>query len=117
MTEARRVEPRRHEGEQLGELREDQHLVALGDQLGKRREQGVQLGARGVAQLRIGQDRHVQVRKFVCVGTLEERIDEMIAAKRELSALTVQAGEGWLADLGDAEVLDLLALRDDAVSE
>lgn len=66
---------------------------------------------------RIGQDRHVQVRKFVCVGTLEERIDEMIAAKRELSALTVQAGEGWLADLGDAEVLDLLALRDDAVSE
>ena len=66
---------------------------------------------------RIGQDRHVQVRKFVCVGTLEERIDEMIAAKRELSALTVQAGESWLSELGDAEVLDLLALRDEAVSQ
>ncbi len=66
---------------------------------------------------RIGQDQHVQVRKFVCVGTLEERIDEMITAKRELSALTVRAGESWLADLGDAEVLDLLALRDEAVSQ
>ncbi|GED98338.1 DEAD/DEAH box helicase [Gordonia crocea] len=66
---------------------------------------------------RIGQDRHVQVRKFVCVGTLEERIDEMIAAKRELSALTVQTGESWISDLGDAEVLDLLALRDEAVSQ
>ncbi|MFT4199989.1 DEAD/DEAH box helicase [Gordonia sp. (in: high G+C Gram-positive bacteria)] len=66
---------------------------------------------------RIGQRQHVQVRKFVCVGTLEERIDEMIAAKRELSALTVRTGESWLADLGDAEVFDLLALRDEAVSE
>ncbi|QKT07835.1 DEAD/DEAH box helicase [Gordonia sp. X0973] len=66
---------------------------------------------------RIGQEQHVQVRKFVCVGTLEERIDEMIAAKRELSALTVRAGESWLADLADEAVFDLLALRDEAVSE
>ncbi|MFT3900571.1 MAG: DEAD/DEAH box helicase [Gordonia sp. (in: high G+C Gram-positive bacteria)] len=66
---------------------------------------------------RIGQEQHVQVRKFVCVGTLEERIDEMITAKRELSALTVSAGESWLADLADDEVFDLLALRDEAVSE
>lgn len=66
---------------------------------------------------RIGQERGVQVRKFMCIGTLEERIDEMIAGKRELAALTVSAGESWLSDLRDDEVLDLLALRDEAVSE
>jgi SNF2 family DNA or RNA helicase len=66
---------------------------------------------------RIGQERPVQVRKFMCIGTLEERIDEMIAGKRELAALTVGAGESWLSDLRDDEVLDLLALRDEAVSE
>lgn len=66
---------------------------------------------------RIGQTRAVQVRKFVCVGTLEERIDELIAAKRELSSLTVATGEGWLADLGNDALFDLLALRDEAVGE
>ena len=30
---------------------------------------------------RIGQTRRVQVHKFVCVGTLEEKIDEMIEAE------------------------------------
>ena len=66
---------------------------------------------------RIGQTRDVQVRKFVCVGTLEERIDELIARKRELSALTVGTGETWLSDLGDDELFDLIALRDEAVGE
>ncbi|MFC0314231.1 DEAD/DEAH box helicase [Gordonia phosphorivorans] len=66
---------------------------------------------------RIGQTRAVQVRKFVCVGTLEERIDELIAAKRELSSLTVATGESWLADLGDDALLDLLSLRAEAVGE
>ncbi|MFZ2512395.1 MAG: DEAD/DEAH box helicase [Gordonia sp. (in: high G+C Gram-positive bacteria)] len=66
---------------------------------------------------RIGQTRAVQVRKFVCVGTLEERIDELIAAKRELSSLTVATGESWLSDLGDDALFDLLALRDEAVGE
>ncbi|WP_440713186.1 DEAD/DEAH box helicase [Gordonia sp. FQ] len=66
---------------------------------------------------RIGQTRAVQVRKFVCVGTLEERIDELIAAKRELSSLTVSTGETWLGDLGDDALFDLLALRAEAVGE
>ncbi|GAC66397.1 DEAD/DEAH box helicase [Gordonia soli] len=66
---------------------------------------------------RIGQTRRVQVSRFVCVGTIEERIDDMIAAKRELSRLTVDAGESWLADLGDEALLDLFRLRDEAVSE
>ncbi|WP_237002903.1 DEAD/DEAH box helicase [Gordonia liuliyuniae] len=66
---------------------------------------------------RIGQTRNVQVRKFVCVGTLEERIDEMVTAKRELSQLTVKTGESWLSDLDDDALFDLLALREEAVGE
>ncbi|NLE78749.1 MAG: DEAD/DEAH box helicase [Rhodococcus sp.] len=66
---------------------------------------------------RIGQQRNVQVRKFVCVGTLEERIDEMIASKRELSKLTVSTGESWLTELDDDSLMDLLSLRDEAVGE
>ncbi|GEE03687.1 helicase HelZ [Gordonia spumicola] len=66
---------------------------------------------------RIGQTKNVQVRKFVCVGTLEERIDEMVTAKRELSQLTVRTGESWLTDLDNAALFDLLALRDEAVGE
>lgn len=66
---------------------------------------------------RIGQQRAVQVRKFVCVGTLEERIDEMIDTKRELAQLSVATGESWLSDLGDDELFDLFRLRDEAVSE
>ena len=34
---------------------------------------------------RIGQPRNVQVHKFVCAGTLEERIDQMIATRSELA--------------------------------
>ena len=59
----------------------------------------------------------MQVRKFVCVGTLEERIDEMIASKRELSKLTVSTGESWLTELDDDSLMDLLSLRDEAVGE
>lgn len=66
---------------------------------------------------RIGQTKRVQVRKFVCVGTLEERIDSVIAAKRELVDLTVSTGESWLGELGDDELLELMALGGDAVGD
>ncbi|WP_019200327.1 DEAD/DEAH box helicase [Tsukamurella sp. 1534] len=64
---------------------------------------------------RIGQTRAVQVRKFVCAGTLEERIDGVIAAKRELSDMTVKVGESWLTELNNDELYELIALREDAV--
>ena len=59
----------------------------------------------------------MQVRKFVCVGTLEERIDQMIVAKKELAGLTISSGEHWLGDIGNDELFELFALRDTAVSE
>jgi len=66
---------------------------------------------------RIGQQRNVQVRKFVCVGTVEERIDAMIESKRQLAERIVGTGEARLTDLTLAELRDLVALSDDAVAE
>ena len=66
---------------------------------------------------RIGQHRDVQVRKFVCVGTLEERIDRMIEDKRELAERIVGSGEGWLTELSTAQIRELVALSADAVAE
>ena len=61
---------------------------------------------------RIGQRRNVQVHKLVSSGTVEERIDEMITAKRDLAARAVGTGEEWLTGLSGAELSDLVSLRD-----
>jgi SNF2 family DNA or RNA helicase len=66
---------------------------------------------------RIGQTRNVQVRKFICVGTLEERIDAMIEQKKALADRVVGTGEAWLTELSTAELRGLLELSPDAVSE
>jgi superfamily II DNA or RNA helicase len=66
---------------------------------------------------RIGQTRTVHVHKFVCVGTLEERIDQMIEQKTELAQNIVGAGEDWLTELSSRQLRDLLALRDTAMEE
>jgi SNF2 family DNA or RNA helicase len=66
---------------------------------------------------RIGQKRNVQVRKFVCTGTLEERIDEMIEGKKALADLVVGGGESWLTELSTSELRSVLALSEGAVGE
>ncbi len=66
---------------------------------------------------RIGQRRNVQVRKFVCVGTLEERIDAMIEEKKALAEQIVGTGEGWLTELSVDDLRSVLTLSPDAVSE
>ncbi|MER7849662.1 SNF2-related protein [Kitasatospora sp. NPDC096077] len=67
---------------------------------------------------RIGQRRDVQVRRLVCVGTVEERIDELLTAKRALADTVVGAGERWLTDLPTEALRELVALtREDAVAE
>jgi superfamily II DNA or RNA helicase len=66
---------------------------------------------------RIGQQRNVQVRKFVCVGTLEERIDAMIEEKKALAEQIVGTGESWLTELSVDDLRAVLTLSPDAVSE
>ncbi len=66
---------------------------------------------------RIGQQRNVQVRKFVCIGTLEEKIDTMIEEKKALANMVVGAGESWLTELSDTELRELVRLSEDAVGD
>ena len=66
---------------------------------------------------RIGQKRKVQVRKFICTGTLEEKIDDMIEDKKALAELAVGDGEGWLTELSTRELRTLFALSEGAVGE
>ncbi|MCU1650566.1 MAG: putative ATP-dependent helicase [Pseudonocardia sp.] len=66
---------------------------------------------------RIGQKRNVQVRKFVCAGTLEERIDQMIESKKELADLVISDGEGWLTELSTGDLRELFTLGAEAVDE
>ncbi len=65
---------------------------------------------------RIGQRRDVQVRKFVCVGTLEERIDAMIEQKKALAEQIVGTGESWLTELSTTALREVLTLSPEAVS-
>jgi non-specific serine/threonine protein kinase len=66
---------------------------------------------------RIGQRRAVQVRKFVCTGTVEEKISTMIGEKRGLAAKIVGTGEQWLTELSTSELRQLFALEAGAVVE
>lgn len=66
---------------------------------------------------RIGQKRTVQVHKFICTGTLEERIDDMIEEKKALAQLAVNDGEAWLTELSTRELRSLFELSAGAVDE
>ena len=66
---------------------------------------------------RIGQRRDVQVRKSVCVGTVEERIDAMIEEKKSLADRIVGTGESWLTELSVADLRDVISLSPEAVSQ
>jgi superfamily II DNA or RNA helicase len=59
---------------------------------------------------RIGQSRNVQVRKFICTGTLEEKIDAMIERKKALASSVVGTGEQWVTDLTTEQLRELFAL-------
>ena len=64
---------------------------------------------------RIGQARNVQVHKFICAGTLEEKIDGMIERKKEVAEKVIGAGEGWLTALSNEDLREVLALSKEAV--
>jgi len=66
---------------------------------------------------RIGQTKDVWVHKFVCVGTLEERIDELIESKKALAESVIGAGEGWLTELNTDQLRELVTLSREAVGD
>jgi non-specific serine/threonine protein kinase len=60
---------------------------------------------------RIGQKRNVLVHKFVCRGTVEERIDELIAGKQKLSDEILSGGtESALTEMSNEELISMVSL-------
>jgi SNF2 family DNA or RNA helicase len=66
---------------------------------------------------RIGQPRLVQVYRLLTAGTVEEKIDALLADKRALADRIVGASEAWITELSDHELRSLLSLSEDAVVE
>ena len=59
---------------------------------------------------RIGQQRNVQVHRFIARGTFEERIDTMMRSKRELAEIAGGTGETWIGQLPEPELKRLFEL-------
>ncbi len=60
---------------------------------------------------RIGQKKNVLVHKFVCRGTVEERIDELIAGKQKLAGEVLSQGaESSLTEMSDEELISMVSL-------
>jgi len=63
---------------------------------------------------RIGQTHRVMVHKFICRGTVEERIDEMIERKKDLAERVLSSsgsGEGWITELSNKELREMFTLK------
>ena len=60
---------------------------------------------------RIGQQKNVLVHKFVCRGTVEERIDDLIASKQQLSdEILAGHAESRLTEMSNEELISIVSL-------
>jgi len=53
----------------------------------------------------------VQVHRLIAEGTLEDKIASLLEKKRELADAVVGSGEGWIAELSNDELTELVSLR------
>jgi SNF2 family DNA or RNA helicase len=67
---------------------------------------------------RIGQTRNVQVHKYVCAGTFEETLDDLIERKVALAEAIVGTSEAWITEMSTDDLRQLFRLRrEEAIAE
>ncbi len=59
---------------------------------------------------RIGQVNNVYVHRLITRGTIEDKIEQILETKRELSASIITSGEAWITELSDDELMELIKL-------
>ncbi|MGI8549636.1 MAG: SNF2-related protein [Dehalococcoidia bacterium] len=65
---------------------------------------------------RIGQRRDVQVHKYICAGTFEEVIDNLIERKVEIAQSITGTSEAWITEMSTEDLRNLFALRHDTAT-
>ena len=66
---------------------------------------------------KVGQKKHVMVHKFITLGTLEERIDQMIEDKQKMADSIIGNDESWLTKLDNQAFKELIALNKNSIME
>ncbi|MBM3128508.1 MAG: DEAD/DEAH box helicase [Chloroflexi bacterium] len=66
---------------------------------------------------RIGQTKNVQVHKYLCAGTFEEKIDAMIERKKALAESIVGTSEAWITEMTTAQLKELFVLRREEIAD
>lgn len=66
---------------------------------------------------RIGQKKNVFVHKFITLGTLEERIDQMIEDKQKMADSIIGNDESWLTKLDNQAFKQLIALNKNSIMD
>lgn len=64
---------------------------------------------------RIGQNKTVQIHKFISTGTLEEKIDEMIERKKGLAEGIIETGEKWITQMNNEQLRQIFTLRREVI--
>ncbi len=66
---------------------------------------------------RIGQKKNVQINRLITLGTLEEKIEELLQSKKELVESTISTGGKWISELSNIELREIIELGKEGIAD
>jgi len=66
---------------------------------------------------RIGQKKNVQINRLITLGTLEEKIEDLLQSKKDLVESTISTGEKWISELSNRELREIIELGKEGIAE